>query len=62
MQYRVTSTSAEGTTRLACSEPAQALELAREASAEGRSDVWIADDEGRLYTAREFERFLEGRT
>jgi hypothetical protein len=62
MQYRVTSTSPEGTTRLGCSEPDQALEFAREASAEGRRDVWIADAEGRLFTLREFERFLDGRT
>lgn len=60
MPYRVTSTSPAGTSRTMTSDPSEALRQATDAVAEGRGDVWIADDEGHLFDVREFERFLNG--
>jgi hypothetical protein len=58
MAYRITSTSPDGTSKATSADAEEALRLAREAEDEGRDEVWIADDEGRLFTAREFERLL----
>jgi hypothetical protein len=60
MVYRITSTSPDGTTRITCSDPAEALRVAETAIDEGRADVWIADDEQHLFTVGEFVRFVDG--
>lgn len=58
--YRITSTSPEGMSRTMTSDPVEALRQANQAKAEGRGDVWIADEEGHLFDVKEFERFLNG--
>ena len=60
MAYRITSTSPEGTTRITCADPTDALRVAEEAIADGRGDVWIADDEQHLFSVGEFARFING--
>jgi hypothetical protein len=60
MAYRITSTSPQGTTRVTCSDPTDALRAAEAAINEGRGDVWIADDEQHLFSVGEFARFLDG--
>lgn len=59
MSYRITYSTASGATRIPAADPTEALALARTAQAEGGLDVWIADDEGRLYSIRELEQFLD---
>ena len=58
MSYRITYATASGATRVPAADPTEALALARAALADGGRDVWIADDEGRLYSIRELEQFL----
>jgi hypothetical protein len=58
MSYRITYSTASGASRVPAADPTEALTLARAAAADGGLDVWIADDEGRLYSIRELEQFL----
>ncbi|HTK35008.1 MAG TPA: hypothetical protein VL358_06925 [Caulobacteraceae bacterium] len=60
MPYRITYTSPDGATRITCADPAEALRAAEAAIAEGRGDVWIADDEQHLFSVGEFARFING--
>ncbi len=58
MRYRITYRTAEGTTRLAGSDPDVALKFALQLIEQGKEEVWLSDDEGHLFTPREFEAFL----
>lgn len=58
MRYRITYTTAEGTTRQGTSDPDDALKFALQLIEQGKQDVWISDEEGHLFTPREFGAFL----
>jgi len=58
MQYRITYTTAERATRVATSDPHDALKFAFQQLEQGREDVWISDADGNLTTPLEFEKFL----
>ena len=58
MQYRITYAKAEGATRVATSDPHDALKFAFQLLEQGQGDVWISDVDGNLMSPREFEKFL----
>ena len=59
MIFRVTYTTPTGANRVVCTDTAEALAAAKEAAEGGGTDVWIGDAEGRLFTIREFEQFMQ---
>ncbi len=58
--YRITSQGPTGMSRTMTAYPDEALRQARTATDEGRTEVWIADDEGRLYSLEAFGALVAG--
>ncbi len=58
--YRITSDGPAGMSRTMTSYPDEAIRQAQIAIAEGRTEVWIADDQGRLFSIEAFSEFIEG--
>ncbi len=58
--YRITSHGPSGMNRTMTAYPDEALRQAQMATDEGRTEVWIADDEGRLYTLEAFAALVAG--
>ena len=54
--YRITSNGPNGMNQTATAYPDTALQQARIAIEEGRTEVWIADDQGKLFTVEAFAK------
>jgi hypothetical protein len=57
--YRITSEGPDGMNRTMTAYPDEAIRQAQIAVAEGRTQVWIADDNGRLFSVEAFGEFIQ---
>jgi hypothetical protein len=58
--YRITSNGPDGMSRTMTAYADVAIAHAKTAIAEGRTEVWIADDEGLLYSLESFSKLQDG--
>ena len=56
--YRITSQGPDGMNRTMTSYSDEAIRQAQIALADGRTEVWIADDDGRLFSLEAFGEFI----
>ncbi len=56
--YRITSQGPFGMNRTMTAYPDEAMRQAQIAVADGRTEVWIADDNGRLFSLESFAAFI----